>query len=255
MMAALVLAAVTAANPVDLVLTAAHTNLSRQREDRFADVKLPAVVGRGFRLTLPILDSEGPWSAARLATWTYSGGTIRLHAVLAENPHPTSVLEQPAAVPVIDLSAQKVGSSSYPGENAFGVRRTVTVEKYRINALAFVERPRGEVSPYTPGMASPEVRTMMAEKGMDYWVEVKAPGAQARALSQNARLVIEGTMANLPSGLAADCYDGQGTRAQIDRPYEINRVTCWAGAKAERIAFVDISTGTVLKEWTINTTP
>lgn len=73
-------------------------------------------------------------------------------------------------------------------------------------------------------------------------------GPAAKLMVENARVVIEGVLAPLPSGKLTDCRMFYA-EATVDEPTEIKDLICYAGARMQRIALVNGLTGETIKEW------
>lgn len=249
MILVLLLATAAPAGTLQSAFQAAHRDYSAQLVDKFAETTAdPAVIGKPFKFIGPLKDGQalggppGPY-------YSYDDGKLRLIFIPHEKYAGPGLIEGPKYV-VGTIGGSRTPTRSYTGTNAFGVTARVQVEKLQENSLAMLERPEGEVSPYrsdSPLPASPESQLPPPPKDT-YWVEVALPGPEARRLAQDARFVVEGTIASLHDGKLSICKGFYG-EPKVDHPLEVYGSNCWIGANVSRIAFVRKSTGEVLKEW------
>jgi hypothetical protein len=123
----------------------------------------------------------------------------------------------------------------------------VEVENRTEDAITAVALPRGELvhglDPRELGLGPTPARLLTS-----YWVDIGLQGDDARRLSGDARLVVEGVTAPLPNGYSTQCVDTRSP-PEVKYPRDIRTESCWIGVKISRIAGVDSADGHVLKEW------
>lgn len=233
---AMLLAAIAPSDPVELAFQQAHQNYQAHAKDQFTDTDIDkSFLGKPFRMVRPLHDlgeSEGGGPYCR-----YDNGKLEL--VFEPDPQPFASNPPPV---LFDVGGTSVIERSYVGSNGFGAKSRVAVQRLRENALEMRDRPAGVVDPELaaiPGVAAIEPQA--------YSVEIQISGAEARALTKDVRIVIEGTIAPLVGGGATYCKP-LDREATFSSPIEVHGEQCWIGANVSRVAFVRGS-GEVIKEW------
>lgn len=115
---------------------------------------------------------------------------------------------------------------SYVGQNGFGAR--VRVSRVQVITDALV----------VSGSAN------------DYQWSQSVSGPEARAMSRDLAVVVEGRLADLKSGKLTECT-ANAVSATLHKPYDVLKDSCDVGGILTRVAFIRRSTGMVLKEWIV----
>lgn len=251
MFLALLLAGTAPADPLQSAFRAAHRDYSAQLTEKFAETTAdPSVIGQRFKFVGRLHSGQVTGAPPGDAWYAYDDGKLKLTFNPRDNYAGVGISGPKYFVGIIGGS--RVPTRSYTGSNAFGVSARVQVLRLEENGLAMLERPEGEVSPpskYSTPMPPSIAARLPPDPKNTYWVEYALPGPQAKRLAQDAGLVVEGTIAALADGKLSYC-ESTYIGAKIDNPLEIYGSECWVGAKVSRIAFIRMSTGEVLKEWT-----
>ncbi|HYC94510.1 MAG TPA: hypothetical protein VEB39_02300 [Sphingomicrobium sp.] len=251
MFLALLLAGSTPSDPLQSAFRAAHRDYSAQLTDKFAETTAdPSVIGQRFKFVGRLHNGQVTGAPPSDAWYSYDDGKLRLSFNPRDNYADVGISGPKYMVGII--GGARKPTRSYVGSNAYGLSARVQVERLEENGLAMLERPEGEVSPpskYSTPMPPSIAARLPPEPKDRYWVEYTLPGPQAKRLARDAGLVVEGTIAALADGKLSYC-EGTYIDPKIDNPLEIYGSECWIGAKVSRIAFIRMSTGEVLKEWT-----
>lgn len=209
-------------------------NATGLHKDKFAD---PMTVSLGQRFSLTLTPSSGDKrSEAVGAYWTYEEGVLRYTVGSGLNGFQT-----PGRDWTIDIGihARMEPGDAYEAQNAFGAKARVEVEMWRQASLSVTSGPRAERSHGRVDIMPPD----------DYPLELRVNGETARRLTQSIVLVIDGEVANIGGQKqTATCvvkYYEPTPGNPTDRTIE----NCFVGAIIDRIAYVDTSTGKVLREF------
>lgn len=209
--------------------------------DKFKEPVQTGLDGRSFKITLPV-DSD-VMSAG--VSYDYTDGKLVLKLVPNKG---WPLFRSPSeSLPYVVVESANKNLGSYIGQNAYGATARVKSLKNLAAGIALVTAPR-TVSRTRETMGIP----ITSEKG--WFAEVQLPPSEAKVLSRDVALVIEGTDTKVPWGDAGFC-DFSGSNATLDAPLDYYSQKCFLGANVARIAFVNMATGAVLKEWTTATDP
>lgn len=211
-----------------------HAYAARQVTDRFADRPVIAH-DKPFKVELTTRDGDTLGMGASSAFWTYRNGALRVSLSMYDAPR-----GYPSRTEGFNIGGKMTSGKPYRGSNAFGASTMVAVERWRHDALVVVDRPRGEPS---------KIEGLSGDAKLDdFSVRLPISGDAARRLTPSLRVVVEGATAPLPDGAVMDCAT-RSLEPRIDAPIDTTDVRCWIGAKIDRIAIVDATSGTILKEW------
>jgi hypothetical protein len=215
-------------------------------DDKFAEPTVRReAIGRTFSFHVSLEDGEVHRTGVSRPYFTYKDGTLRLIFGL-NGKYAGQGISGPKFM-TGEIGGKVIPGYSYRGSNAFGARANVKVTQLQQNTIAFVNAPRAEMSPYR--VYDDFDRRMGITPKLDtYWTELKLSGPAARALSTDATLVIEGSIAPIKDGMPTYCTSIYGA-ATVSSPNEIYGSNCWVGAIVTRVAFVRKSSGDVIKEW------
>jgi hypothetical protein len=217
-----------AATPAQ-ILQAAHRIEAVRRIDRFATAPAAPEPGDAFSVSLALYDGDRLGQPPTSAYWSFKDGELSFHL------WPSPVFPDgygSREIGVFYFSAVKTAGKPYVGENAYGARRTVTVENWVVDGLAVVSAPLGR----------------------DYTMSIKVDGPEARRLAGAARFVIEGRTVPLAPGKPWQCQRRQAP-PKADYPVDDTTEECWTGATITRVALIDSGTNAVLNEWIDSTAP
>lgn len=203
-------------------LATARADAARIRTDRFAEPSdLHGVVGAPFRVRLPLGDGDAPTGyLTRGAYFTFKDGMF----TATMSRYGSYVGVRGPAVAVAISSANTLGEP-FVGQNGYGAQWTVSRNTVVTDQLALMSYPTGTFS-YSRA----------------------ARGEEARALAASVAVVIEGSIAALPSGRVTDCGT-HAIEATVQRPNEVLTYVCWVAVDVQRVAIVDGPADTVLQEW------
>lgn len=220
--------------PLYQLIDIARTNDARLERDKFAEpVAFPNTDGQAVHLELPFDTESLP---PHNTTASYDDGNLTLQLNVEAAPGSFDDTAKSRTLPMMIGIRSATGSGAgYVGENAFGVKKHVDVIYSRADGIALVNVKATGLIVSTP--------FAMTINGLT--------GPQAKTLIAHTRVVIDGVLAPIWPGIPAHCgstYSG----ATIDDPVEMSGEACYAGVAIGRIAFVDTSTGKVMKEWTYN---
>ena len=238
MLSILALAAAGPTIPTDFraVMTAARRDHVARKTDQFAAATVDqSFMGKPFRVAVPVDPLYYPENN-RLVFTVRTRSNMPL-GMYRKPDGSTGFFER---VHYIEVARTERAGGSYIGQNAFGVTKQVTVKHQTHDGVAIV----GE-APEDGGREALGVPT--------YDYETTLPGPQAKALAADTQMVLEGTYAPLEGGNLTSCFN-DGSGPTINSPTLVTSLNCYAGAHISRVAFVRVSTGEVLKEWT-NTLP
>jgi hypothetical protein len=157
-------------------------------------------------------------------SWSYTPGRLAFHVNLDPN-------RSGAGYGLLMLREGSKSAAGYVGQNAFGATQDVSRMEMFGDELSMLSDP-----------------VSSGEEGR-YGAEFDLSGNEARALSKNVQLLIQGTLSRLPSGQLAKCEAG-GSSATVDNPIDTITHTCRIGVTVSRVAYINTATGAVLKEWT-----
>jgi len=235
-----------------LAIGQARTSGARQRVDRFAaDAAATAYEGAPFSVTLRPIDGNTTGVAANSALWTYDRGELTFDLTPTQAPRRNYEFRK---YELIYTSAVGRNGKPYVGANAFGATRRVTVEHWRREGIAVLSAPHGEEPASLSRRNAADVARGLpvyhyADLEKSYPLIIHASGPDARNAVATTVLVVEGTLTKLPDeagvAICASSYNGP----EVDAPIEINEAACWAGANITRVAYINRTTGAVLKEW------
>jgi hypothetical protein len=197
-----------------------------------------ALVGQSFRIEAPVQRlGSAPVDDIR-AIWTYDADTPAMTLEVFSTrwfPHlwtagPKSSAGQAGMLTGYELASTTTPQGGYVGTNAFGAKVTVKKSAQKSYGLAFVDQPAqtpfASFSGFTAKLAlSPD---------------------EARALSTDLKVVLEGALASGPHGAAACGYRHRAP--EIDSPEDRTEEFCLFFARLDRVAFT-ASDGRVLAEW------
>lgn len=247
----------TAAGPSETSLQAAfraaHHDYLAQIDDSFSEPTAdPKTIGEEFKLVINIYDGQAHEPSFSDAYFTYESGKLRLIFSPSEAPF-GSELGSPRYL-VGEIGGRVRSRYGYLGANAFGASAKVTAKRVEVDVLAMLDRPEGEVSPYTSVYSSlpNSLRPTVQLPRDKYWIELIISGSEARKLAADAGLLIEGTIGALAGDKLNHCK-GFYAGATIETPNEVYGQRCWVGARVSKIAFIRRSTGEILKEWDAGT--
>lgn len=226
------------ANPVERLVTIARSDAKRLETDRYADPSpIPeGSVGQTFRIVLPT-------SGIGHANQTYENGKLKFYVSLEHMLADTSLpFSQWRKDKMITFGGSIRGRGSYVGANAYGATREVAVGDIESAAVLAVTYPAAELFPGMEQYASP------SSERSTYPLVIEVPGSVARGLVNNVRIVIEGTITPRDDGKLIGC-ESSYSGATFASPYSGSSRTCWVAANITRVAYVNMATGEVLKEW------
>jgi hypothetical protein len=237
------------AGPVGEALARARANYLRAKADKFgADAVSPGLDGQSFHIEVPLRDGDQTGESGISGFWTYKAGKLRV--IYNAREYVGQIRLGHSNEHLAEIGGRMTSGRPWTGENAYGAQRSVKVESWQIDAVAFRSFPIPDAkSPYDDDRPSYLSPITLPPDQRGYWVEVPISGQAARSLAQNVRVVIEGKIAKLANGALTDCHEHY-IGPTVDGPYEITELTCWVGAEVSRVAFIDKANGNVLKEWT-----
>ena len=246
MILVLLLAKAAAVDPLVLAFAAAHRDYSAQLADQFAERTSDSDAdGKLFKFVGPLKDGNALGGPPGDAYFTYKNGKLQLVFIPDEKPAGSGYGGPRYLIGVIGGSRKP--QRSFVGTNAFGATVRVQVESFDANGLAMFERPAGGANPYMPADVSPQVASYLPQRA-SYSLDLELPPAEARRVSSDAGLLVEGTLAAFPDGKPSICKPIY-IEATVANPLRLYGEECWVGARVRRIAFARRSTGEVLKEW------
>lgn len=207
------------------LLAAARVDAHQMAADRFADpTPLPeGVVGQPFRL-------EYAFSAGDVVRSSYGDGSLKLSLDI-KGGGLSGVDDGEIRALVTGRRHKALGS--YQASNAFGATIHVSKSQSQTDVLALVRHPHQDVGRYDD----------------PYVAEVALTGAQAKTLIANASAVIDGRIHQTANGNVSGCHISS-TTPTISLPIDDEDEICWVAVKIDRVAFIDKSTGAVIREWT-----
>jgi hypothetical protein len=195
-----------------------------------------SLVGQAFRIEAPV--RSGPVGDIT-AIWTYDADTrvLALEAISTRwFPHlwtagPKSSAGLAGMLTGYELARATTPQGTYVGSNALGAKVAVKKSAVKSFGLAFIDQPAqtpfSSFSGFTAKLAlSPD---------------------EARALSTDLKVVLEGVLASGPHGAAACGYRHRAP--EIDSPEDRTEEFCLFFARLDRVAFTTASDGRVLAEW------
>lgn len=228
-------------------------NYAAVSDDRFANLKpIPLKEGDNFTVKFPFLDGERRGvDSGGSSIWTYKEGVIQFHFSAGSTSF--NLNGSRVGVPVIYYRAGSISTGSYRGQNAFGVSAHVKEYLGYEDGVAVASSPKGELSPYVdPSTVEFFWKRAKSDAEMARWydtyiVSLPTPPNEARRLATDVYAEMEGTIAPVRGRITA--CDSRYSGPTINHPWEKTTYSCWAGARIERVAFIDRRDGRVLKEW------
>lgn len=180
-------------------------------KDPFLEDPTDRYVGRQFHVVLPLEPPSEHWEGE----WSYDATAGRLQ------------LQVRNLAGFYQLLYSEKSSGSYVGMNSYGAK--VRVDRFAV--LAVNLRPA-------------------SQPAESYDASVAADAAQGRALARNVRMVLDGTLAAHYGGPAAKCDRSPGNPT-ISNPADLDGIVCELRGHIDRVAFVDIRDGKVLRDWAV----
>lgn len=211
--------------------------------DQFAE-PIASRAGEAFRLVIPVVESGGLSARGGGPVWRFDGAAFHLSAGLGFVVAPR--IEMYRALPFRKSSE---GRDGYVGVNAYGASKSVSASSWEVNAVAFIRAPTMEYSEEAKAFEDRRLYPHDPSPPDDYTLEIQARGADARALSSDLELVVDGSITALSSNGGTAICGMQRRRPTLDAPEDIVFRTCYVGAVVNRVAYVRRSTGVVLKEF------
>lgn len=203
--------------------------------DSFTSRPASPLLGRHVALSFPVVEAGHTARAGNDITWSYELGGQRL--TLAANPESFVRFRAKDGAVLsgrVELNGfrtlHRVDSTRRERrENAFGAGASVEVVHDTIFGMALI------------GHGS-------LPAGGDYTAVLNLPAEEARSLVQSVNLVVEGTVRNYGEQQAVLC-GSRYIEPTLDGPREIFSEICVLSVDVRRVAFVNTSSGAVLKEW------
>ncbi|PHY22828.1 hypothetical protein [Caulobacter sp. BP25] len=211
-------------------------------KDEFA-AQVTTGVGEPFSVTLTPRSGESTGQASSAGYWMYENGSLEYSLSIEK-----AYLGDNDAVGSILFSGVMTPGTSYMAQNSYGASTLVSVEIWRLSALAITSAPTFEDSPI--------LKKIKLERGSrlppdDFPLFLTVSGEEARRLTQAIRIVVEGTIAPIKGMTATALCKATVYEPKIRAPREFRNESCYIGANITRVAYVDTSSGKVLREFTL----
>lgn len=201
-------------------------------------------VGRTFRIegsfrsgksTGPTGDAMGFYSydVAAQSLKLVLIGPIFLDLNRLDPPYSGEYLDRPEAEG-FHFKETSAKGPAYVGQNSFGAKALVGSEHH--TSLGIVQFGKGR------GVGLP------ARDGYSYEKAISASPEEARALSQNARVIVTGRITEYLPGRAFGC-SRRFRAATIDQPTDLTFEDCFAAVRIDMIEFTDTASGATVASW------
>lgn len=254
LMSILISAAAPYKDDVTAHLRPIHAFFAEKTEDPFVDPPpLGMEVGTRFEVQFPFLDSRRKAEDGGSSSWAYADGILTL-SITPENVGLLGRAHMNGPAIFYRVEQERLGT--YQVENAFGTRRLVESFSARQFGIFLVSRPVGEFSRFLKDydrkviekIYSPEKLRRLRE---EYYYRARLAGAEAKRLTEDAIVQVEGRVTTAAGGRSWDCetiYSGP----KVNFPNEVTTNRCWIAANVERVAIIDTANDRILAEWRLD---
>lgn len=220
-------------------------------KDEFA---APVTTGQGQAFSVSFSPESGKSTGQSTAAgyWMYEKGELTY--TLFGFDGSTYVANDDDKVSTLVFAGNLTAGKPYAAHNAYGASATVSVDIWRLSALAITSAPAFE---YSAGDRKSRAEAEARGYGKsnlppdDFPLIMTVAGEEARRLTQDIRVVVEGTIAPIKGSKATALCKAKAFEASIDSPTEHRVETCYVGADITRVAYVDSASGKVLQEYTV----
>lgn len=215
-------------------------------KDEFA-APVTTGIGQPFSVTLSPRSGHSTGQASSSGLWIYEDGVLAYMLGMQEAFDLGATGNDPKT---IQFAGVMTPGKPYAAQNGYGASATVSVEIWNLSALAINSAPAFDYSPIHK-----KLEAMRGTKSNlppdDFPLFLTVAGDEARRLTQDIRVVVEGTIAPIKGSKSTALCKALIYEPKVTSPTESRMETCYVGADITRVAYIDTANGKVLREYTL----
>lgn len=220
-------------------------------KDEFA-APVTTSLGQPFSVSFSPRSGKSTGQSSSAGYWMYEDGELRY--TLMSRFSAERLVGEDDKVGTILFAGDLTAGKPYTAQNAYGASTTVSIDIWKLSALAVTSAPAFDYS-YLDRKSNAKYADL-GIKGMnsppdDFPLFMTVAGEEARRLTQDIRVVVEGTIAPIKGSKATALCKAKMFEASISSPTEHRIETCYVGADITRVAYIDSASGKVLQEYTV----